>query len=58
METIENTPITPESVLSLIREMSLDFDKGVEEESIKEGVAIIKQVGDTVVISEENLKTF
>ena len=37
---------------------AMSFDKGVEDESIKEGIAIIKQVGDTVVISDENLKTF
>jgi len=37
---------------------AMSFDKGVEDESIKEGIAIVKQVGDTVVISDENLKTF
>jgi len=37
---------------------ALSFDKGVENESIKEGIAIVKQVGDMVVISDENLKTF
>ena len=37
---------------------AMSFDKGVEDESTKEGIAIIKQVGDTVVISDENLKVF
>ena len=37
---------------------SLVFDKGVEKECIKQGVAVIKQVGDTVVINDENLKIF
>ena len=37
---------------------AMSFDKGVEDESIKEGIAIVKQIGDTVVISDENMKTF
>jgi len=35
METIENTPITPESVLSLIREMALSFDRRMKESDEK-----------------------
>jgi len=37
---------------------AMSFDKGVEDESVKEGIAIVKQVGDAVVISDEHLKTF
>ena len=37
---------------------AMSFDKGVEEESDKAGIAIVKQVGDTVVINDEHLKTF
>ena len=37
---------------------SLVFDKDVEKECIKQGIAVIKQVGDTVVINDENLKVF
>ena len=37
---------------------AMSFDKGVEEESDKAGIAIVKQVGDTVVICDEHLKTF
>jgi len=37
---------------------AMSFDKGVEDESIKEGIAIVKQVGDTVVINDEHLKAF
>ena len=35
METVENTPITPESVLSVIREMALSFDKRMKESDEK-----------------------
>jgi hypothetical protein len=34
------------------------FDKGVEDMFANKGIAIIKQVGDTVVINDENLKVF
>ena len=37
---------------------AMSFDAGVEDETIKNGIAIIKQVGDTIVISDENLKVF
>jgi len=37
---------------------AMSFDTGVEDETVKNGIAIIKQVGDTVVISDENLKIF
>jgi hypothetical protein len=37
---------------------AMSFDNGVEDESAQEGIAIVKQVGDTVVINDENLKTF
>ena len=37
---------------------AMSFDTGVEDETVKNGIAIIKQVGDTVVISDENLKVF
>jgi hypothetical protein len=37
---------------------SMSFHPGVEEECIAQGVAIIKQVGDTVVISDEHLKVW
>jgi hypothetical protein len=32
--------------------------KTVEKECINEGIAIIKQVGDTVVICDDKLKAF
>jgi hypothetical protein len=34
------------------------FDIGVEEEIIKQGIAVVKQVGDSVVINDEHLKVF
>jgi hypothetical protein len=34
------------------------FNKRIEDECIKEGIAIVKQVGDTVVVNDEYLKTF
>ena len=34
------------------------FDKDTEKDCINNGIAVIKQVGDTVVISDENLKVF
>ena len=37
---------------------SLSFFPELEEECKKQGIAIIKQVGDKVVIYDENLKTF
>ena len=37
---------------------AMSFDKNVEQECINKGIAVIKQVGDTIVISDENLKTF
>ena len=37
---------------------SMSFYPDVEEACIKEGIAIIKQVGDTVVINDDNLKVF
>jgi len=37
---------------------SLSFYEEVEQECIKQGIAIIKQVGDTVVINDEHLKRF
>ena len=37
---------------------ALSFDKGVEETCNNNGIAIVKQVGDTVVINDEYLKTF
>ena len=37
---------------------AMSFDKNVEQECINKGIAVIKQVGDTVVINDENLKVF
>jgi len=37
---------------------AMSFEDKVEDESIKAGIAIVKQVGDTVVISDENMKVF
>jgi hypothetical protein len=37
---------------------SLNFYKELEQECINQGIAIIKQVGDTVVIRDEHLKVF
>ena len=37
---------------------SMSFDSIVEDECKNQGIAIIKQVGDKVVICDENLKTF
>jgi len=34
------------------------FEKGAEEESIEQGIAVIKQVGDNMVVYDENLKVF
>jgi hypothetical protein len=36
----------------------MSFYSELEEECIKNGIAVIKQVGDTVVINDENLKVF
>ena len=37
---------------------SMSFHTKLEEECMKQGIAIIKQVGDTVVINDTNLKAF
>ena len=37
---------------------SMSFYPELEKKCIHEGIAIVKQVGDTVVIHDENLKTF
>ena len=37
---------------------AMSFDKGVEEETLKNGIAVIKQDGDMAVISDEQLKVF
>ena len=37
---------------------AMSFDRGIEEESARQGVAIVKQVGDTVVINDAHLKAF
>jgi len=37
---------------------SMSFEPTVEDECIKQGIAIIKQVGDTVVINDKHLKVF
>ena len=37
---------------------SMSFSPNVEEECIDQGIAVIKQVGDTVVINDTNLKVF
>jgi len=36
----------------------MSFYPELEEECIEKGIAIIKQVGDTVVINDENLKVY
>jgi len=37
---------------------SLSFYEELEQECIKQGIAIIKQVGDTVVINDKHLRIF
>ena len=37
---------------------SMSFHAGVEQECIDKGIAVIKQVGDTVVINDEHLRVF
>ena len=37
---------------------SMSFQKKVEDECIKQGIAMIKQVGDAVVINDAHLKVF
>jgi len=37
---------------------SMSFYSDLEEECINQGIAVIKQVGDTVVINDTNLKVF
>jgi hypothetical protein len=37
---------------------AMSFDDGVEDKSAMAGIAIVKQVGDTIIISDENLKIF
>ena len=34
------------------------MNKKVEKEALKKGIAVIKQVGDTMVINDEHLKVF
>ena len=34
------------------------FNQRLEDECIKEGIAIVKQVGDKVIIADEHLKVF
>jgi uncharacterized protein YukE len=37
---------------------SLVFEKGAEQDCVENGIAVIKQIGDTVIINDKNLKTF
>jgi len=37
---------------------ALHFNKKVEKDSIKQGIAVIKQIGDTMVINDAHLKVF
>jgi len=37
---------------------SLSFNDEIEQECMDQGIAIIKQVGDTVIINDEHLKVF
>jgi len=37
---------------------SMSFYPELEQECINQGIAVIKQIGDTVVINDENLKVF
>jgi hypothetical protein len=37
---------------------AMSFENNVEADAMREGIAIVKQVGDTIVIHDENLKTF
>jgi hypothetical protein len=34
------------------------FDEDIEDKCKENGIAVIKQVGDNVVINDENLKVF
>jgi hypothetical protein len=36
----------------------MSFYPELEQECISEGIAVIKQIGDTVVINDEHLKIF
>ena len=37
---------------------ALTFEKDVDTECVKEGIAVFKQDGDTIVITDDNLKVF
>ena len=37
---------------------AMSFEEHVEDDTIKEGIAIIKQVGDDIIINDKNLKVF
>jgi ElaB/YqjD/DUF883 family membrane-anchored ribosome-binding protein len=37
---------------------AMSFAKGVEDKSTEEGIAIIKQVGDTMVVNDKHIKVF
>ena len=37
---------------------AFSFDKSVEEEAEKAGIAIVKQVGDAVIFKDEHVKAF
>ena len=37
---------------------AMSFDKGVEEDCTDNGIAIVKQMGDTVVINDQHLKVY
>jgi hypothetical protein len=37
---------------------SMSFEDEVEDKCIKEGIAVVKQIGDTVVINDKNLTAF
>ena len=37
---------------------SMVFDEYIEDKCKEHGIAIIKHVGDTVIINDENLSTF
>jgi hypothetical protein len=37
---------------------AMAFDANVETEAVENGIAVIKQVGDRIIVNEENLKVF
>ena len=55
---MEYTPANPPATFESVWAALQSFYPDVEKECVNQGIAIIKQVGDSVVINDEGLKVY